>query len=157
MLRTTTQAFSAVVGGVDSIHTNAFDELFGNPSDFSRRIARNTQIILSEESHLNSLIDPAGGSFYVEKLTNDVAEQTWELVQDIETKGGMLECLKSNYIHELIDQTNQLRKKDVSKRKASIVGTNNYANLKEEKLETNFIMIKKLFIKKDRNIYKSTD
>ncbi len=139
MLRSSTQAFSAVVGGVDSIHTNAFDEQFGNPSDFSRRIARNTQIILSEESHLSTLIDPAGGSFYVEKLTNDVAEQTWTLIKDIEAKGGMLECLKSNYIHELIDQTNQSRKKDVSKRKASIVGTNNYVNLKEEKLETNFI------------------
>ncbi len=139
MLRTTTQAFSAVVGGVDSIHTNAFDELFGNPSDFSRRIARNTQIILSEESHLNSLVDPAGGSFYVEKLTNDVAEQAWKLVQEIEAKGGILECLKSGYVHELIEGTNQLRKKDASKRKASIVGTNNYANLKEEKLKTNFI------------------
>ncbi|MGD8781280.1 MAG: methylmalonyl-CoA mutase family protein [Ignavibacteria bacterium] len=146
MLRTTTQAFSAIIGGADSLHTNAFDELFGSPTDFSRRIARNTQIILSEESHLNNLIDPAGGSYYIEKLTNDIAEQTWTLIKDIESKGGMLDCLKSDmstgkagYIHELIEDTNQKRRKDVSKRKASIVGTNNYANLKEEKLKTNFI------------------
>ena len=67
-LRTTTEAFSAIVGGVDSLHTNPYDESFNTPDDFSRRLARNTQIILKEESHLDQVIDPAGGSYFVEKL-----------------------------------------------------------------------------------------
>ena len=72
MLRTTTEAFSAIVGGVDSLHTNFFDESTRVPNQFSRRIARNTQIILKEESHLDQLIDPAGGSYFVEKLTDEI-------------------------------------------------------------------------------------
>ncbi|MCK7523486.1 MAG: acyl-CoA mutase large subunit family protein [Ignavibacteriales bacterium] len=80
-LRTTTEAFSAIVGGVDSIQTNAYDESFNTPDDFSRRLARNTQIILKEESHLDQVIDPAGGSFFVEKLTDDIANAAWKLFQ----------------------------------------------------------------------------
>ena len=84
LLRTTTEAFSAITGGVDSMHTNFFDESFRTPDEFSRRIARNTQIILNEESHLNQIIDPAGGSYYVESLTDEVAKKSWTLFQEIE-------------------------------------------------------------------------
>ncbi|NLT52738.1 MAG: methylmalonyl-CoA mutase [Ignavibacteria bacterium] len=134
MLRTTTQAFSAVVGGVDSMHTNPFDEVFNAPDTFSRRIARNTQIILKEETHLDRLIDPAGGSYFIEKLTDDVAVQSWKLFQQIEEKGGMFEALISGFIQGLVKETAESRKKDYSKRKSVLVGTNMYANMKEEKI-----------------------
>jgi len=132
MLRTITEAFSAVVGGIDSLQTNPFDELFGMPDQFSRRIARNTQIILDEESHLTNLIDPAGGSYYVEKLTDDLAKAVWKEFQAIEEKGGILKALEEGYVQSEIEKVWEARKKDISKRKSVIVGTNMYANLKEE-------------------------
>jgi methylmalonyl-CoA mutase len=133
MLRTTTEAFSAVVGGVDSLQTNPFDETFGPPNEFSRRIARNTQIILDEEAHLDQLIDPAGGSYYVEKLTHDIAEKAWALFQEIEKRGGMLNALMEGYPQEEIETVTAKRKKDLAKRKNVMVGTNTFANVKEEK------------------------
>lgn len=133
MLRTTTEAFSAVVGGIDSLHANTFDEVFGLPDQFSRRVARNVQIILDEESHLTDLIDPAGGSFFVEKLTDEIAKAAWKEFQTIESKGGLIEALKEGYPQSEIEKVWEDRKKDISKRKSVIVGTNMYANLKEER------------------------
>ncbi|MCF8239888.1 MAG: acyl-CoA mutase large subunit family protein [Melioribacteraceae bacterium] len=135
MLRTTTEAFSAIVGGIDSLQTNPFDETFREPNQFSRRIARNTQIILNEESHLNKLIDPSGGSYYVEKLTEDVAKASWELFKEIESSGGMIESVKNNLPQKLISEVVEKRKNDAAKRKTVIVGTNMYANLSEQSLE----------------------
>lgn len=135
MLRTTTEAFSAIVGGADSIHTNPFDESF-NPSDnFSRRIARNTQIVLKEESHLDQVIDPAGGSYFVEKLTDDIASAAWKLFQTIEEKGGMLKSIQSGFVQDEISKVAEAKKKDFAKRKSVLVGTNMYANPKEEMME----------------------
>lgn len=135
MLRTTTEAFSAIVGGADSIHTNPFDESF-NPSDnFSRRIARNTQIVLKEESHLDQVIDPAGGSYFVEKLTDHIANAAWKLFQTIEEKGGMLKSMQSGFVQEEISKVAEVKKKDFAKRKSVLVGTNMYANPKEEMME----------------------
>jgi methylmalonyl-CoA mutase len=134
MLRTTTEAFSAVVGGVESLTTNHFDQVFGMPDKFSRRISRNTQIILNEESHLNKLIDPAGGSYFVENLTKEVAESAWRLFQSIENNEGMLKAIQDEFPHNEIEKVVEARKKDVRKRKSVIVGTNMYANLTEEKL-----------------------
>jgi methylmalonyl-CoA mutase len=133
MLRTTTEAFSAIVGGVDSLHTGAFDELLGAPDEFSRRLARNTQIILKEESHLFNVIDPSGGSYFVEALTAEIAEKAWELVKGIQKEGGMLEAIKKNIPQSEIEKIAAERKKDYSKRKNIIVGNNAYANVKEEK------------------------
>jgi methylmalonyl-CoA mutase len=135
MLRTTTEAFSAIVGGADSIHTNPFDESFNESSNFSRRIARNTQIILKEESHLDQVIDPAGGSYFVEKLTDDIANSAWKLFQTVEEKGGMLKAIQSNFVHEEIDKVAQAKKKDFAKRKTVLVGTNMYANPKEKMID----------------------
>lgn len=135
MLRTTTEAFSAIVGGADSLHTNPFDESFNQSDNFSRRIARNTQIILKEESHLDQVIDPAGGSFFVEKLTDDIANAAWKLFQTIEEKGGMLKAIQSGFIQDNIEKISDARKKDVAKRKSIVVGSNMYANPKEEPLE----------------------
>ena len=135
MLRTTTEAFSAIVGNADSITTNPFDESF-NPSDnFSRRIARNTQIVLKEESHLDQVIDPAGGSYFVEKLTDDIASAAWKLFQTIEEKGGMLKSIQSGFVQDEISKVAEAKKKDFVKRKSVLVGTNMYANPKEEMME----------------------
>ena len=135
LLRTTTEAFSAIAGGANSIHTSPFDESLGEPDEFSRRLARNTQIILKEESHLNSVIDPAGGSYYVEALTEEIAGKAWEIIKMIANEGGMLEALKKNIPQSEIGKTAADRRKDYSKRKSVIVGNNMYANIKEEKPE----------------------
>jgi len=147
MLRTTTEAFSAVVGGIDSLHTNAFDEEINISNEFSRRIARNTQIILKEESQLAKLVDPAGGSFYVETLTEEVATKSWELLQEVEKQGGMFAALKNDFVQNEIKKTSDLRIADFAKRKSVLVGTNMYANVKETLLETR-TFDKTAFIKK---------
>jgi methylmalonyl-CoA mutase len=135
MLRTTTEAFSAVIGGVDSLQTNSFDEALGQADEFSRRIARNTQIILSEESHLNQLIDPAGGSYFVENLTNEIAKKSWDSFREIESKGGIFKALESGFIKDEIEKIANEKKTNFAKRKITQVGINAYANVKEEKLE----------------------
>ena len=135
LLRTTTEAFSAIVGGADSIYTSPFDETLGIPDEFSRRLARNTQIILGEESHLNAVIDPAGGSYYVEALTAEIAKQSWALIKEIESGGGMMSALLKSIPQNEIEKIAQNKQKDYSKRKNVIVGNNMYANVKEEKTE----------------------
>lgn len=134
MLRTTTESFAGAVGGVDSMHVSAFDEVLRTPDQFSRRIARNTQVILQEESHLSRVIDPAGGSWYVENLTDQVAKRSWELFQKVEENGGMLSALRSNFVQDLIEKTAAEKQKDVNHRKARVVGTNMYPNLEEKSL-----------------------
>lgn len=135
ILRTTTEAFSAVVGGVDSLHTNSFNECFEQPDEFSRRIARNTQIILNEETRLSKIIDPSAGSYYIEKLTDEVAKKAWVLFKEIENKGGVLKALRQGYLQEQIEKVYERRRKDITKRKTVIIGTNIYSNLKEKKLD----------------------
>ncbi|MCU0371857.1 MAG: acyl-CoA mutase large subunit family protein [Ignavibacteria bacterium] len=135
ILRTTTGVFSAILGGVDSLHSSSFDETAGVPDEFSRRLARNTQNILKEESHLSSLVDPAGGSYYVETLTSQIASGAWELFKHIEKEGGMLEAVKKGSVQESINKTSENRRKDYSKRKSVIVGNNMYANIKEDRVE----------------------
>ena len=133
ILRTTTEAFSAIVGGVDSLHTNRFDEIFSDENEFAGRIARNTQIILKEEAHLDKVIDPAGGSYFVESLTKEIAEAAWKEFQLIQSKGGLLECIKSGYIQDSVSAVAEQKSKDVKTRKQVIVGSNMYANPKESR------------------------
>lgn len=137
LLRVTTEAFSALIGGVDSLRTSPFDEAIRQSDEFSRRIARNTQIILNEETHISSLIDPAGGSYFVEHLTSELAQASYKLFQEIQSQGGMLESLKKGFPQSEVEKISSAREKDLSKRKSILVGTNAYANIKEEKLETN--------------------
>ena len=132
MLRNTTEAFSALVGGVNSLRTAPFDDTFRVSDEFSRRIARNTQIVLEEESHISGLIDPAGGSYFVEYLTNEVASKSFDLFKEIQSKGGMLKALQDGFIQDTILAVADTRKKDLSKRKSVLVGTNMYANMKED-------------------------
>ncbi len=135
MLRTTTETFSAIVGGINSLQVSPFDSVFSTSDNFSRRMARNTQIILKEESHFNTPIDSAGGSYYVEHLTEELAVKAWKKFQQIENNGGMIESLKNNFIQDDIDEVYKQRAKSIAKRKSIIVGTNMYANPTEELLE----------------------
>lgn len=136
MLRTTTEAFAGVVGGCDSLHVGCFDEAIGLPDEFSRRIARNTQIILQQESHLTRVIDPAGGSWYVEKLTHEVARKAWALFQEIEQQGGMGAALAAGFPQAQVAKTAEQRLANLDFRRDVLVGTNQYPNLKESQLET---------------------
>ena len=135
MLRTTTQTFSAILGGVNCITTSPFDETFRTPDNFSRRIARNTQTILREESHLDQVIDPAGGSFYIEALTEEIANNAWELFKEVENNGGILESLIKGNIQKSISEIEDKRQKDVNNRRSIIVGTNMFADVNEKQLE----------------------
>ena len=93
--RTSIEAMAAVFGGTQSLHTNALDEAMALPTDFSSRIARNTQLFLQEETQINRVVDPWGGSHYVEKLTHELIEDAWDLIQEIETLGGMTKAIEA--------------------------------------------------------------
>ena len=136
LLRGTTEAFSAIVGGCDSLHISPFDELVRTPDDFSRRIARNTHIVLREETHITHTVDPAGGSWYVENLTDAVARQSWAIFQEVEKQGGMAKALAAGWPQGQVADTAAQRMANIAKRKDIFVGTNMYPNLKETRLET---------------------
>ncbi|SMP67454.1 methylmalonyl-CoA mutase [Neorhodopirellula lusitana] len=135
LLRNSVSAFAALIGGVDSITSIPFDHAAGLPDAFSRRIARNTVLILQEESHLHRVMDPAGGSWFIENLTSDVAEKAWDLFQEIEDQGGMLSALHSNLVADLIDNAYAPRAKDIAKRREGITGVSEFPNLREESVQ----------------------
>ena len=135
MLRVTTEAFAAAVGGVDSLHVAPFDEETDEVGEFSRRIARNVQVILQEEVNLTKLIDPAGGSWYVEWLTDQVAQRAWALFQEVEHQGGMVAALQSGWVQAQVANTAAARAQALATRKDVLVGTNLYAN-SDETMET---------------------
>lgn len=135
LLRATTEAFSAVAGGCDSLHVGFFDDTFKQPDEFSRRIARNIQTILKEESHFDKIIDPAGGSWYIENLTNQLAQKAWQHFQEIEEAGGIVEALKSGLPQKRIESISTKRQSNIAKRKDVFIGTNMFANLSEKPIE----------------------
>ncbi len=135
MLRTTTEALSGVIGGADSLCVGNFDETTRVPDTFSRRISRNTQIILQEECELTSVVDPAGGSWAIEWLTNQVSEQSWTFFQAIEAKGGIVDALASGFVQEAISETDRSNRDALNQRRVSLIGTNVYPNLEEAPLE----------------------
>jgi len=134
MLRTTTEAFAGILGGVDSMHVSCFDEVISTSSDFSRRIARNQQIILREESHLGHVIDPAGGSWYIEVLTEKLATLAWKNFSLLEAEGSMSKNLQSGKIHDILDSISQARRRNLATRKDVMVGVNMYADAGEKPL-----------------------
>lgn len=135
ILRTSTEAFSAVVGGCDSLNVTPFDCIIGQSDEFSRRIARNQQIILLEEAHLNAVNDPAGGSYFVEALTYELIKKSWNYFLEIEEKGGIIQGLQSGSIQDKVNQSHQIRINSAETRKDVIVGTSTFANLQEKKIE----------------------
>ncbi|MDQ5980808.1 MAG: methylmalonyl-CoA mutase [Verrucomicrobiota bacterium] len=132
LLRTTTEAFAAVIGGCASLHVAPFDECFRVPDDFSRRLARNIQIILAEECGLGRVVDPAGGSWYVEALTRQLAAKAWTLFQEVEKRGGMAAAIRAGFPQETVDKLAAERIGAVESRRDGIIGTNLHPNLKEK-------------------------
>ncbi|MBH5333590.1 methylmalonyl-CoA mutase small subunit [Streptomyces pactum] len=132
MLRTTVAALAAGVGGADAVTVLPFDHAIGLPDDFARRIARNTSTILLEESHLARVIDPAGGSWYVERLTDEVAHAAWAWFQEIERAGGMAKALESGLVADRLAATWERRSRDLARRKEPITGVSEYPNLAEQ-------------------------
>lgn len=130
ILRAGNEAFAAVVGGIQYLHVSPFNEITGS-TQLGERIARNTQSILQEEVHLQKIVDPAGGSWYIESLTTELAEKAWKFFQQIEASGGIIEALSSNWLQNEIGVISEKRAEYISTRKQSIVGTNVYANLDE--------------------------
>ena len=135
MLRGTTEAASAIIGGCNVLTVAPFDSAFKDPSDFSNRIARNTQLILRHESHLDQVTDPSAGSYYIEAVTSELVSQAWSLFQEIEADGGMLAALKHGNIAERISATRSKRTERVNRRKRALVGTSHYPDVDETRLD----------------------
>ncbi len=131
LLRSETEAMSAALAGVDSITVTPFDKQYKTPDDFSERIARNQQFLLKEESHLDKIVDPAGGSYYVETLTLSIANEAWKLFVATEENGGFYSELKNGKVQESVNASSEKRHGDVARRKEILLGTNQYPNFNE--------------------------
>lgn len=132
MLRVTTEACSAVLGGVDSLHVSPFDEVCGTSDEISQRIARNVHTLLAEEFHFTDTADAAGGSWYVEKLTDDFARRAWKLFQEIEALGGYAAALRAGMPQKLVSAAAAEKDDAISKRRMGLIGTNLFPNLREK-------------------------
>ena len=132
LLRSQTETMSAALAGVDSIVVTPFDVTYKQSDDFSERIARNQQLLLSEESHFNKVVDPAAGSYYLENLTNMIAEEAWKIFLDVQERGGFFALVKNGEIQKAMTENLQKRLGDVAKRKETILGTNQFPNFNEK-------------------------
>lgn len=121
--------------GVNSIETLPFDRCYKRPDEFSERIARNQQILLRDESHLNKVVDPAGGSYYIENLTASIAAQAWKVFQEVEDNGGFDAMLRKGEIQAKVNESGVKRHLDVARRKESLLGTNQFPNFNEMALD----------------------
>ena len=128
IIRTTIEAFAAGVGGVQSLVVSSFDSLYQQPDDFSRRVARNQQLILQDEVHLSQVIDPVGGSWYAEVLTNELAKLAWTLFQQIEAQGGMFAALQAGFPQQLCSETAEKRLENLQNGQNVLVGTTKFVN-----------------------------
>ena len=135
VVRTAYEAMAAALGGTQSLHTNALDEAIALPTDFSARIARNTQLILQEETGVTNVVDPLAGSYYVEKLTHDLAEAAWKLMSEVEEMGGMTKAVASGMPKLRIEETAATRQAQIDRGDEVIVGVNKYRLEKEDAID----------------------
>ena len=135
VIRTAYEAMSAVLGGTQSLHTNALDEAIALPTDFSARIARNTQLVLQEETGVTNVVDPLAGSYYVEKLTHDLAEAAWAIIEEVDEMGGMTKAVASGMPKLRIEETAARRQADIDRGTEVIVGVNKYRKDKEDPID----------------------
>lgn len=135
MLRSTTETMSACIAGADSITTNPFDIAFEDPDSFGYRIGRNQQILLKEESYMDKIVDPAAGSYYIENLTDSIAQYAWQLFLTVEGKGGFAKAIREGYVQDEVARVAQERDKAIATRKTTILGTNQYPNLNDKGLD----------------------
>lgn len=131
LLRTQTEAMSATLGGVDSLTVLPFDVTYQEADDFSERIARNQQLLLKEESHFDKVIDPAAGSYYIEYLTNSIADEAWKLFLAVEEEGGFAKAVEAGTVQKAVNASNAKRHANVAARKEIFLGTNQFPNFTE--------------------------
>lgn len=131
MLRTQTEAMSAAIAGVESITVTPYDTVYEEPTDFAMRIAKNQQLILKHESHLDKVTDPAGGSYYIESLTASIAAEAWKLFLEIENNGGFHKAVKEGKVQADIEATGAKRRTELARRKEILLGTNQFPNFSE--------------------------
>jgi methylmalonyl-CoA mutase len=135
VVRTTIEAMAAVFGGTQSLHTNALDEAIALPTEFSARIARNTQLIIQEESGITNVVDPWGGSYMMESLTQDIADKAWELIEEIEEAGGMAKAIETGMPKLRIEEAAAKKQARIDKGEDVIVGVNKYTLEKEDDVD----------------------
>ena len=135
LLRSQTETMSAALAGVNSITVTPFDITYKQPDEFSERIARNQQLLLKEESHFNKIVDPAGGSYYIETLTASIAEEAWKLFLEVEDAGGFYAALRSGFVQNTVNAAAESRRTAIARRKEILLGTNQYPNIHETALD----------------------
>ncbi|HMZ83057.1 MAG TPA: methylmalonyl-CoA mutase family protein, partial [Rhodocyclaceae bacterium] len=135
VVRTTIEAMAAVFGGTQSLHTNALDEAIALPTEFSARIARNTQLIIQEETHITNVIDPWAGSYMMEKLTQDMADAAWKIIEEVEAMGGMTKAVDSGWAKLKIEAAAAEKQARIDSGKDVIVGVNKYKLAKEDPID----------------------
>ena len=131
MLRGTTEAMSAALAGVHSLEVRPFDTAYETPTEFSSRIARNVQLLLKKESHFDNVVDPAGGSYYIENLTKSIAEQAWNLFKQVEERGGYVAAFREGFIPDAVKVSAEAKDNAVATRRIVLLGTNQYPNFNE--------------------------
>ena len=132
LLRSQTEAMSAALGGVHSMVVAPFDGVYEKPTDFSERIARNQQLLIKEEAHFDRIVDPSAGSYYIEHLTDALAQEAWKIFLKVEEEGGFLQAVKNGTVQDDINATNVKRHGDAAKRKEFLLGTNQFPNFTEK-------------------------
>jgi len=135
VMRTTIEAMAAMLGGTQSLHTNALDEAIALPTDFSARIARNTQIVIQEETGMTKVVDPLGGSYYVESLTQQLVDGAWEIIERVEREGGMAKAVAAGWPKAMIEEASAARAARVDRGEDVIVGVNRYRKADEDPIE----------------------
>jgi methylmalonyl-CoA mutase len=135
VVRTTIEAMAAVFGGTQSLHTNSFDEAIALPTEFSARIARNTQLILQEETHITSVVDPWAGSYMMEKLTQDMADAAWKIIEEVDAMGGMTRAVESGWAKLRIEASAAEKQARIDSGRDVIVGVNKFKLAKEDPVE----------------------
>ena len=139
IVRTSYEALSAVLGGTQSLHTNSFDEAIALPTDESARIARNTQLILQNDTGITKTVDPLAGSFFVEKLTEEIAKKSWDLIQEVESLGGMTKAVKAGIPKLKIEESATKKQAKVNSGDRIVVGINRFKNPQEPKVDVRVI------------------
>jgi methylmalonyl-CoA mutase len=135
VVRTTIEAMAAVFGGTQSLHTNSFDEAIALPTEFSARIARNTQLIIQEETHITNVIDPWAGSYMMEKLTQDMADAAWKIIEEVDAMGGMTRAVDSGWAKLKIEASAAEKQARIDSGKDVIVGVNKYKLTQQDKVD----------------------
>src|SRR5690606_9833053 len=135
IVRTAIEAMAAVFGGTQSLHTNSFDEAIALPTEFSARIARNTQLIIQEETGITNVIDPWGGSYFMENLTQDLADKAWSLIEEIESRGGMAKAIETGMPKLRIEESAARKQARIDRGEDVIVGVNKYLSDSQDDVE----------------------